>query len=59
MPRYKSFPKIQLHKFLQIKNSKPHSKSNVEILRKDVNSDTYGQTIQALDDPCVIYGITS
>ena len=59
MPRYKSFPKIRLHKFLQIKNSKPHSKSNVEILRIDVNRDTYGQAIHALDDPCVIYDITS
>ena len=30
---------------------------NVEILRKDVNRQTYGQTIHALDDPCAIYGI--
>ena len=59
MPKYKSFLKIELHKFLQIKNSKPHSKSNVEILRKDVNRDTYGRTIHALDDPCVIYDIAS
>ena len=31
--------------------------SNVEILRKLVNRQTYGMTIHALDDPCAIYGI--
>ena len=34
-------------------------KSNVEILRKVVNRRTYGQTINALDDPCFIYDIAS
>ena len=42
--------------FFKIKNSE---KSNVEILRKVVNRQTYGQTIHALDGPCFIYDIAS
>ena len=34
-------------------------KSNVEILKKVVNRQTYGQITHALDDPCVIYDIVS
>ena len=34
---------------------KNFQKSNVEILRKVVNRQTYGQTIHALDYPCIIY----
>ena len=34
-------------------------KSYVKILRKLVNRQTYGQTIHALDNPCVIYDIIS
>ena len=38
---------------------KNFEKSNVEILRKLVNRQTYGQTIHALYDPFVIYDIAS
>ena len=34
-------------------------KSIVDILRKAVKRQTHGQTIHALDDPCVIYDIAS
>ena len=38
---------------------KNFEKSNVEILRKVVNRQTYRQKIHALDDPCVINDMTS
>ena len=60
MLKYKSFPKIELHKFFQIKNSKPYAKTLKSLMqRKLVNRQTYEQTIHALDDPCVIYDIAS
>ena len=33
--------------------------SHIEILRKVVNRQTYGQTIHALNDPCVMYDLVS
>ena len=38
---------------------KNFEKSIVEILRKVVNRQTYGQIIHALDGPCFIYNIAS
>ena len=38
---------------------KNFEKSDVKILRKVVDRQTYGQKIHDLDDPCVIYHIVS
>ena len=48
-----SFCRLKILSHIQ----KKFEASNVEILRKLVNRQTYRQTIHALDDPCDIYGI--
>ena len=50
-----SFSKLKILSHMQ----KNFEKSDVEILRKVVNRQTYGQTIHDLDDPCFIYHIVS
>ena len=50
-----SFCKLKILSHIQ----KKFETSNVEILRKVVHRQTYGQTIHALDDPCAIYDIVS
>ena len=67
MPKCKSFLKIDLRtKICRLKilshtqkNFERSKKSKVEILREAVNRQTYGQTIHALDDPCVKYDTVS
>ena len=67
MPKCKSFLKIDLQtKICRLKilshtqkNFEKSKKSKVEILREAVNRQTYGQTIHALDDPCVKYDTVS
>ena len=63
MPKYESSPKIELHKFFQIKIlshiQRNFEKSNIEIVRRVVSRRTYARTIHALDDSCVIYDIAS